>query len=203
LSRITTYLKSNQSTAGVVVDERHIGDSNASTPAADGDGVLRIEHRLVHNAYGALQASATFAGMSQREGGLERPFLLSRAFFLGSQRFGAVWTGDNSASWEHLPTLLLLTLSLSGIPFTGADVGGFFGDPSPELLARWYQAGAYLPFFRGHAHLDAARREPYLLPAAHVAVAIEGSRPYASDSACCPTGTPCGGSAPRRVDPTS
>ncbi|GCC43684.1 hypothetical protein chiPu_0027750, partial [Chiloscyllium punctatum] len=43
-----------------------------------------------------------------------------------------------------------------------ADVGGFFKHPSPELLVRWYQAGAYQPFFRAHAHLDTPRREPWL-----------------------------------------
>lgn len=44
----------------------------------------------------------------------------------------------------------------------GADVGGFFGNPEPELLVRWYQVGAYYPFFRGHAHHDTKRREPWL-----------------------------------------
>eukprot|EP00965_Chrysotila_dentata_P091909 3033700-Pleurochrysis_carterae.AAC.3 len=59
---------------------------------------LAVEHRLVHNAYGALMASASFDGLARRTGGIERPFLLSRSFFIGSQRHGAVWTGDNSAS---------------------------------------------------------------------------------------------------------
>lgn len=45
---------------------------------------------------------------------------------------------------------------------SGADVGGFFGNPEPELLLRWYQVGAYYPFFRGHAHHDTKRREPWL-----------------------------------------
>lgn len=44
-----------------------------------------------------------------------------------------------------------------------ADVGGFFKTPSNELLVRWYQTGAYQPFFRAHAHLDTPRREPWLL----------------------------------------
>jgi alpha 1,3-glucosidase len=43
-----------------------------------------------------------------------------------------------------------------------ADVGGFFGNPTPEMLIRWYQAGAFMPFFRAHAHIDTKRREPYL-----------------------------------------
>ena len=41
-------------------------------------------------------------------------------------------------------------------------MGGFFGNPDAELYTRWYQSGAYYPFFRGHAHLDTARREPWV-----------------------------------------
>lgn len=44
-----------------------------------------------------------------------------------------------------------------------ADVGGFFGNPELEMLVRWYQVGAFAPFFRAHAHIDTKRREPYLL----------------------------------------
>jgi alpha 1,3-glucosidase len=29
-------------------------------------------------------------------------------------------------------------------------------------MRRWYQAGAFQPFFRAHAHIDTARREPWL-----------------------------------------
>lgn len=49
------------------------------------------------------------------------------------------------------------------ITLTTADVGGFFGNPEPEMLVRWYQVGAFNPFFRAHAHIDTKRREPYLL----------------------------------------
>ena len=44
-----------------------------------------------------------------------------------------------------------------------ADVGGFFGNPEPEMLVRWYFVGAFSPFFRAHAHNGTKRREPYLL----------------------------------------
>jgi alpha 1,3-glucosidase len=47
--------------------------------------------------------------------------------------------------------------------FTLADVGGFFGNPDPEMLVRWYHVGAFSPFFRAHAHIDTKRREPFLL----------------------------------------
>jgi len=57
---------------------------------------------------------------------------------------------------------MLLQLSVGGVPFVGADVGGFFGNPEPELLIRWYQAGAFQPFFRAHAHIETKRREPWV-----------------------------------------
>ncbi|XP_035118879.1 neutral alpha-glucosidase AB isoform X5 [Callithrix jacchus] len=124
------------------------------------------EHRDLHNIYGLYVHMATADGLRQRSGGMERPFVLGRAFFAGSQRFGAVWTGDNTAEWDHLKISvpMCLSLGLVGLSFCGADVGGFFKNPEPELLVRWYQMGAYQPFFRAHAHLDTGRREPWLLP---------------------------------------
>lgn len=123
-----------------------------------------VEHRELHNAYGYYFHMATADGLIKRENGKDRPFVLSRAFFPGSQRYGAVWTGDNTAEWDHLRVSvpMILTLGLTGISFSGADVGGFFGNPEPELLLRWYQLGAYYPFFRAHAHHDTKRREPWL-----------------------------------------
>jgi alpha 1,3-glucosidase len=58
---------------------------------------------------------------------------------------------------------MTINQGISGFPFAGADVGGFFGNPEKDLLVRWYQTGIWYPFFRAHAHLDARRREPYLL----------------------------------------
>ncbi|XP_075795407.1 neutral alpha-glucosidase AB isoform X3 [Pelodiscus sinensis] len=122
------------------------------------------EHRDLHNLYGFYVQMATAQGLEQRSGGLERPFVLSRAFFAGSQRYGAVWTGDNTAEWDHMKISIPMCLSLAlvGISFCGADVGGFFKSPDAELLVRWYQLGAYQPFYRAHAHLDTVRREPWL-----------------------------------------
>ncbi|CAF3409540.1 unnamed protein product [Rotaria socialis] len=122
------------------------------------------ENRDVHNLYGMLQHGASFHGLVERSHGNARPFVLTRSFFAGSQRTAAVWTGDNAAHWSHLKIAvpMLLSLSVTGISFVGADVGGFFGNPDAKLLVRWYQAAAFQPFFREHAHIDTARREPWL-----------------------------------------
>ncbi|KAK1293326.1 hypothetical protein QJS10_CPB17g00025 [Acorus calamus] len=129
-----------------------------------------VEHRELHNAYGYYFHMATANGLLKRGDGKDRPFVLSRAIFAGTQRVGAIWTGDNTAEWDHLRVSvpMLLTLGLTGISFSGADIGGFFGNPDPELLVRWYQVGAYYPFFRGHAHHDTKRREPWLFGEASV-----------------------------------
>uniref|UniRef100_A0AAQ5XVT5 Glycoside hydrolase family 31 N-terminal domain-containing protein n=1 Tax=Amphiprion ocellaris TaxID=80972 RepID=A0AAQ5XVT5_AMPOC len=136
------------------------------------------EHRDVHNLYGFYVQMATAEGLIQRSGGIERPFVLTRAFFAGSQRYGAVWTGDNAAEWDHLKISIPMCLSLGlvGISFCGADVGGFFKSPSTELLVRWYQTGAYQPFFRAHAHLDTPRREPWLFGPENTALIREAVR---------------------------
>ncbi|XP_060520046.1 neutral alpha-glucosidase AB [Cylas formicarius] len=121
------------------------------------------EHRDVHNEYALSQTFSTFQGLLNRSPNL-RPFILTRGHFAGSQRYSAMWTGDNMALWTHLAASFPMCLSeaLGGISFCGADVGGFFNNPDEELLQRWYQAAIWLPFFRAHAHIDTRRREPYL-----------------------------------------
>jgi alpha 1,3-glucosidase len=121
------------------------------------------EHRDLHNIYGMLMLKATHAGLVEHRPNL-RPYILTRSFFVGSQRYASAWTGDNMGKWEHLKESIpmLLSLSIVGMTFSGADVPGFFFNPeSNEMVARWYQAGAFQPFFRAHAHLDTKRREPW------------------------------------------
>jgi alpha 1,3-glucosidase len=123
------------------------------------------EHRDVHNLNGMTFHNATYQALvSRAKGEMRRPFVLTRAFYAGSQRSAAMWTGDNLADWNHLQAAIPMILNngISGFPFAGADVGGFFGNPSWELLTRWYQSGVFYPFFRAHAHIDTRRREPYL-----------------------------------------
>jgi alpha-glucosidase len=121
-------------------------------------------HAAVHNLYGSAMAAAS------REGALlaapdRRPFILTRAGYAGIQRHAAVWTGDNSSTWEHLAESIpmLLNLSLSGVAFCGADAGGFLDNCTGELLARWTQLAAFTPFFRNHANIDSRRQEPWAL----------------------------------------
>lgn len=96
-----------------------------------------------------LQVMLTYDGILKRSGGKKRPFILTRSHFAGTQRYAAIWTGDNIADWEHLKMSVPMCLSsaLGGISFCGADVGGFFRNPSEELLIRWYQVNTFLSHF--------------------------------------------------------
>lgn len=128
------------------------------------------EHRDIHNVNGITLVNATYNALLERKKGeIRRPFILTRSYYAGAQRMSAMWTGDNQATWEHLSITLPMVLNngISGYPFAGADVGGFFHDPGTELLTRWYQAGIWYPFFRAHAHIDTRRREPYLVSKPH------------------------------------
>lgn len=124
------------------------------------------EHRSVHNLWGKSFHDLTYHSLTKRLEltSRQRPFILTRSYFSGSQRTAAMWTGDNMAKWEYLKISIpmVLTSNVAGMPFAGADVGGFFGDPSKELLTRWYQTGIWYPFFRAHAHIDSRRREPWI-----------------------------------------
>ncbi|MET9763602.1 glycoside hydrolase family 31 protein [Streptomyces sp. NPDC006372] len=120
------------------------------------------DHREAHNVYALCMARAGFEGL-RRLAPRERPFLFSRSGWAGMQRYGGTWSGDVATGWPGLRASLALVmgLGLCGVPYSGPDVGGFDGDPSPELYLRWFQLGAWLPLFRTHASLRAGRREPW------------------------------------------
>ncbi|MFD9133952.1 glycoside hydrolase family 31 protein [Streptomyces bottropensis] len=120
------------------------------------------DHREAHNVYALCMARAAYEGL-RRLVPEERPFVFSRSGWAGLQRYGGTWSGDVVTGWPGLRASLSLVLGLGlcGVPYSGPDVGGFGGSPSPELYLRWFQLGAYLPLFRTHAGLRAGRREPW------------------------------------------
>lgn len=128
-----------------------------------GGGTLSPDiHQRYHNVYGMLMVKAS------REGILDvnpdkRPFVLSRAGFLGSHRYAATWTGDNCSTVEHMKMSIPMTLNLglSGQPFNGPDLGGFAKDATGELFGQWIAVGTFFPFMRGHAHNESNNKEPW------------------------------------------
>ncbi len=121
-----------------------------------------VEHERVRNIYGQQECRATRDFLEAERPG-ERAFLLTRAGTAGVQSLAAVWTGDNRSRWEELRASIpiLLNLSLSGVAFCGADIGGFAGSCTPELYARWMQLGALYPFARTHSWWLGRRQEPW------------------------------------------
>jgi alpha-glucosidase (family GH31 glycosyl hydrolase) len=109
-----------------------------------------------------LQARSTFEGMLLANPS-KRPFVLTRAGFLGSHRYAATWTGDNLATWDHLKMSIpmAINLGLSGQPFAGPDIGGFAGNATSKLFARWMGIGSMMPFSRGHSEKATSDQEPW------------------------------------------
>lgn len=126
------------------------------------DGGRNTPHLCMRNVYGLLECEGAYQGLLRHRPG-ERPFILSRSGYAGIQRWAAVWTGDNSSRFSHLKLSLpmLLNLGLSGVAFSGPDIGGFMWNCSPELYARWIELGAFYPFCRTHSALRTRRQEPW------------------------------------------
>lgn len=143
---------SNTPTGTMPEDNKHLG----------GDKIPAGPHLKYHNVYGYLMVKASREGIMKARP-QNRPFILTRSNFLGGQRFAATWTGDN-ASWKSHMTMsvpMILTLGLSGQPFSGADVGGFLFNPDANLFGRWMALGAFYPFSRGHACAGTINKEPW------------------------------------------
>ncbi|MDE2562027.1 MAG: DUF5110 domain-containing protein [Sphingomonadales bacterium] len=117
----------------------------------------------IHNVFGMENSRATYEGLRTLRPD-ERAFVMTRASFAGGQRYAATWTGDNSSTWDHLKLSVeqTLNLGLSGFTWAGADVGGFTGGPSPELMTRWFEYATFAPIFRDHSAKDAPRAEPWV-----------------------------------------
>ena len=128
-------------------------------------------HEEIHNIYGMQNSRATFDGLQALKPH-ERPFVMTRASYAGGQRYAVTWTGDNSATWNHLSLAItqLLNLGMSGFAFSGADVGGFIGAPSADLLTKWIEIAAFTPIMRIHSEKGSPRREPWVDGERHTAI---------------------------------
>ncbi len=127
-----------------------------------GEGKNTITMKEAHNIYGMQMARATFEGTLSLLNGA-RPFVLTRAAYSGIQRYSAMWTGDNNSTDEHmlLSYRMISSMGLAGVAFAGADIGGFTGNPAPELMVRWMSLGVYTPMFRNHTAKGNTSHEPW------------------------------------------
>jgi oligosaccharide 4-alpha-D-glucosyltransferase len=128
--------------------EVHPGDSLHNL---DGTTVTGDE---IHNVYGHKWAQRVFENQ-QRIAPQQRPFIMMRSGFVGSQRYGMIpWTGDVSRSWDGLKPQVELSLQMGllGLGYTHSDLGGFAGGEEfdQEMYIRWLQYGIFQPVFRPH-----------------------------------------------------
>src|SRR5713226_5497952 len=122
-----------------------------------------VSHALFHNAYGMEMARATYEGLLRLRPN-RRPFVLTRSGTAGVQRYAATWTGDNTSQWDYIfmAIPMCLNIGMSGVPFVGVDIGGFWNASNGELLVRFAQLAALLPFCRNHNAQNQPDQEPWV-----------------------------------------
>ncbi|MBC7973301.1 MAG: DUF4968 domain-containing protein [Verrucomicrobia bacterium] len=120
-------------------------------------------HAEAHNLYGSGMSQACAEGLERLRPN-ERSFVLTRSGFAGIQRWSSVWMGDNQSWWEHLELSIpmLCNMGLSGVAFVGCDIGGFAGNATAELFARWMQVGLLYPLMRAHSSMKTEQHEPWV-----------------------------------------
>lgn len=139
-------------------------------PEARGDYALfyhetrqgRIRHDQVHNLYGYYVTRAAAEGLA-RANPNRRYLLFSRSSFIGMHRYAGIWTGDNHSWWSHLLLNLkmMASLNMCGFLYAGADLGGFGGDTTRDLLLRWLALGVFTPLMRNHSAIETRNQECY------------------------------------------
>jgi oligosaccharide 4-alpha-D-glucosyltransferase len=118
------------------------------------DGTV-VNADAIHNVYGHQWAKMVFENQLSMNS-KQRPFILMRSGFAGSQRYGMIpWTGDVSRSWGGLKPQVELSLQMGllGMAYTHSDLGGFAGGETfnQEMYIRWLQYGVFQPIYRPHA----------------------------------------------------
>lgn len=127
-------------------------------PEVHPSAVLHADGKLgadqVHNIYGHEWAKLVAQGY-QKDFPDQRPFILMRAGYSGSQRFGMIpWSGDVNRTWGGLRSQpeIALQMGMQGLAYMHSDLGGFASaNLDDELYARWLQYGVFQPIFRPHA----------------------------------------------------
>lgn len=129
------------------------------------------DHREAHNVYGLLEAEAGYESIRQYRPD-QRPFIVSRSGWAGLQRYAWTWTGDTISTWDALRQTIatVIGLGLSGIPYSGPDIGGFQGNPSAELYLRWFQMATFLTFYRTHSSTSVVPRAPWTYPEPYLSI---------------------------------
>ena len=126
------------------------------------DGKM-VNHYDVHNVYGHLMTVA--AGSELKKMLKNRYLLFTRSTYVGTHRYGGIWTGDNASEWWQLKqnVLQMPSLNMCGLLYSGADTGGFKKDCSTELMLRWLAFSVFTPLMRNHCGRSSKPQECYNL----------------------------------------
>ncbi|MCR4791134.1 MAG: alpha-glucosidase [Lachnospiraceae bacterium] len=122
----------------------------------------KVRHDRVHNLYGFYMTRSASESFEKIAPGKEI-LMFSRASYTGMHRYGGVWTGDNTSRWSHLlmNIQMMPALGMNGFLFSGADIGGFGGNTTEDLMMRWIEFGIFTPLFRNHSALGTRDQELY------------------------------------------
>lgn len=130
---------------------------------ADGFG-KPVQAKLIRTLFPLLMVQSSF----EAEDSSKKHMEVTRAGTPGFQRLAQTWTGDNRTSFKDFRGnhRIAMSLSLSGVPFFGQDIGGFAGEkPTKELFLRWIQYGIFTPRFCLHSwNPDGTSTMPWLYP---------------------------------------
>ncbi|KAJ0063496.1 hypothetical protein NL108_002787, partial [Boleophthalmus pectinirostris] len=145
------------------LESKHMG-LNHKTLCMNSEQILpdgtHVRHYDVHNLYGWSHAKPSYDALLATTG--KRGIVVTRSTYPSSGQWAGHWLGDNFASWDQLYKSIIgmMEFSLFGIPYTGADICGFFNPSEYELCLRWMQLGAFYPYSRNHNGLGNPRQDP-------------------------------------------
>uniref|UniRef100_A0A3Q0SHT4 alpha-glucosidase n=1 Tax=Amphilophus citrinellus TaxID=61819 RepID=A0A3Q0SHT4_AMPCI len=145
------------------LESKHLG-LNHKTLCMNSEQILsdgtRVRHYDVHNLYGWSHTKPTYDALLDVTG--KRGVVVTRSTYPSSGKWAGHWLGDNFSSWDQLYKSIIgmMEFSLFGIPYTGADICGFFNRPDYEMCLRWMQLGAFYPYSRNHNSKGNPRQDP-------------------------------------------
>ncbi|XP_057695527.1 sucrase-isomaltase, intestinal isoform X2 [Corythoichthys intestinalis] len=145
------------------LESKHLG-LNHKTLCMNSEQILSdgtaVRHYDVHSIYGWSHTKPTYEALLNVTG--KRGIVVTRSTYPSSGKWAGHWLGDNSANWDQLYKSIIgmMEFSLFGIPYTGADICGFFGKAQYEMCLRWMQLGAFYPYSRNHNGKGNRRQDP-------------------------------------------
>jgi alpha-D-xyloside xylohydrolase len=109
---------------------------------------LGMSGKEYHNLYGFFYGKAIYEGMLALDN--RRPMIYARSVWAGSQRYPAIFLGDQKPDFENIRRSLRagLNMSLAGFAYWTADVFGLDGRTTPETHRRYAQWALLSPIAR-------------------------------------------------------